>query len=221
MATYNDGPYDAEFLLSELPGWQSRETITLKDTGDDTPAVLATTILGKIVSAAATAAAVAGNTGNGAFGAVTTSAGVKVGVYKVYFIEPGTNAGRFVVEDPDGIEVGVGTVAVAFTGGGLSFTIADGATDFVSGDAFTVTVAAGSGKYVALNLSATDGSQNPAGILWATTDASNGDIAAVAIMRGAEVKSTNIIYPDGATDNQKAAIVVALAALGIFVRTTL
>lgn len=85
--------------------------------------------------------AVAGtNTGNGTFGAVTVSAGAKPGVYDVVFIEPTTNLGTFTVTDPDGVMVGDGVVGSAFSGGGLAFTIADGATDFVAGDRFAVTV---------------------------------------------------------------------------------
>jgi hypothetical protein len=90
---------------------------------------------------AATAAAVAGNTGNGTMGTVTVGAGAKAGVYVLTCIEPGTNAGKFLLQDPDGIAVGVVTVAAAFSAGGLGFTLADGSTDFASGDAFTITVA--------------------------------------------------------------------------------
>ena len=45
--------------------------------------------------------------------------GAKAGVYKLVCIEPATNAGKFTVEDPDGVTVGIATVAVEFTGGGL------------------------------------------------------------------------------------------------------
>jgi hypothetical protein len=38
------------------------------------------------------------------------------------------------------VEIGNGDVAVAFSAGGLAFTLADGATDFASGDQFTITV---------------------------------------------------------------------------------
>lgn len=88
----------------------------------------------------AVAAAVAGNTGNGTMGAVTVSAGAKAGVYTLTIIEPAANAGAFIVTDPDGIVIGNGDVAVAFSAGGLAFTLADGATDFASGDQFTITV---------------------------------------------------------------------------------
>ncbi len=94
---------------------------------------------------AAVSAARAGNTGNGTMTAnPTTAAGVKAGVYTLTCIEPAANAGRFRLEDPDGIEVGEPTVAVAFAGV-LGFTIADGATDFLAGDAFDITVTASAG----------------------------------------------------------------------------
>lgn len=88
----------------------------------------------------AVAAAVAGNTGNGTMGSVTVSAGAKEGVYKLTIVEPGSNVGGFIVEDPDGINIGTGDVAAAFSAGGLAFTLADGGTDFAVGDQFTITL---------------------------------------------------------------------------------
>jgi hypothetical protein len=88
----------------------------------------------------AEAAALGTNTGNGAMGAITVSAGAKPGRYTLTFIEPGSNVGTFIVLDPDGIQIGDGVVAAAFSAGGLAFTLADGATDFVSGDSFAITV---------------------------------------------------------------------------------
>ena len=88
-------------------------------------------------------------------------------------IEPGTDAGKFSVEDPDGILIGVATVAVAFSAH-LTFTIADGATDFVAGDSFTITVAAGSGKVKQIDFAATDGSNAPCGLLYVDTTAPDG-----------------------------------------------
>src|SRR5690242_4149823 len=119
-------------------------------------------VVGAVTVGAAVAAAFAGNTGNGVMGAVTTGANAKPGVYKVVIVEPAANAGTFIVEDPDGNIVGRGTVAVAFVGP-INFTLADGATDFIAGDGFDVTVAAGSGKYKSSVLAATDGSQRPLG----------------------------------------------------------
>lgn len=97
-------------------------------------------VVGTSFAATAVGAAVAGNTGNGTITASPTiTAGAKEGVYTITMIEPAANAGAFIVEDPDGFDIGHGTVAVAFSAGGVAFTIADGATDFISGDQFTVT----------------------------------------------------------------------------------
>lgn len=95
-----------------------------------------------VATAAVTAAQAEGvaNTGDGAMGAVTVTAQTPVGRYKLRFIEPAANAGRFAVFGPDGVCIGTGTVAVAFSAGGLAFTLADGATDFVAGDGFTIDV---------------------------------------------------------------------------------
>ncbi len=95
------------------------------------------------VAATGTSAAVAGNTGNGTITATpSTGAGCKGGVYRVTCIVAATDAGDFLVTDPDGLVVGVATVGSAFTKH-LTFTITDGATDFAIGDQFTITVAAG------------------------------------------------------------------------------
>lgn len=89
----------------------------------------------------ATSAALGTNTGNGAMGAITVSAGAKKGNYVLTIVEPGSNVGTFIVLDPDGIQVGDGVVATAYSAGGLAFTLADGATDFVAGDSFSLIVA--------------------------------------------------------------------------------
>lgn len=93
-------------------------------------------------AASATSAVFAGNTGNGAMGAVTVAAGCKVGAWKVVIVEPGTNVGAFIVFDPDGImSPEGGDVASAYDNDSIAFTLADGSTDFVAGDGFTITVA--------------------------------------------------------------------------------
>lgn len=81
-----------------------------------------------------------GNTGDGTMGTVTVASGTTAGVYALRIVTAATNAGFFEVTGPDGKIVGTGNVAAAFSGGGLSFTLADGATDFVVGDGFDITV---------------------------------------------------------------------------------
>jgi hypothetical protein len=92
-------------------------------------------------NATATSAAFAGNTGNGVMGAVTVEPGAKVGDWKVVVVEPAANAGAFIVVDPEGVvSPEGGDVASAYDDDFLNFTLADGATDFLSGDGFTISV---------------------------------------------------------------------------------
>jgi hypothetical protein len=107
-------------------------------------------------------------------------------------IEPAANAGRFSVEDPDGITVGTGAVASAFSGGGLGFTLADGASDFVAGDGFTITVAAGAGTYAVYDDTATNGTEVAEAILAYAADNSGSTQSVVVIERFAEVKSDQL-----------------------------
>jgi hypothetical protein len=120
-------------------------------------------VLGKITIGAIAGAAAAGNAGNGALGGVAlAAAGVpQVGKYRVICVEAAANGGRFVVEDPLGIVIGQYVVAAAAFNNQIAFTIADGGNDFAAGDAFEITIAAGSGKYKLSAAAAVDGSQVP------------------------------------------------------------
>lgn len=93
-------------------------------------------IAGGTFAATGAAAAQGTNTGNGTFGAIAVTAGAAQGVYGVEF----DDATHFIVSDPEGVEVGHGTTGVAFSAGGLGFTITAGGTAFVPGDSFTLTV---------------------------------------------------------------------------------
>ena len=76
------------------------------------------------------------------------------------------------------------------------------------------------GKVVDLALTGTDGSQTVYGVLVTNTTAPDGvDAPGVALVRGpAIVADLALVYPAGATANQKATINTALAGLGIVVR---
>jgi hypothetical protein len=135
------------------------------------------------------AAKAGGNTGNGTLTMDATTpvkAGAKVGIYRVRFVIAAANNGTFIVEDPDGIQIG--TIVMAAGAGAfddvIKFAIADGATDFIVGDGFDVTVAAGSGKYVLSLAAATDGSQIPDLVLAEDTNASSADKSTIAYSKG-------------------------------------
>lgn len=210
MAEQTESARLGDWLKWETEGFMSRKKITI-GAGN----LACGTVMGKITTGAATATAFSNNAVNtGTCGAVTVSQGVKVGTHKVVMIEPATDAGAFIVEGPDGILIGRGTVAVAFSGGGLSFTIADGATDFSSGSGFDIVVAAGSGYYLALDKDATDGSNVAAGILVNDIDASGAAKDGVIICKAARIDTRGLIWAD-ATAGTKTAALATLESLGI------
>lgn len=180
--------------------------------------IIAGTVLGKLTSGTATSAAKAGNTGNGAMGAVTVSAGAKPGAYTLTLIEPAANAGAYIVEDPEGVNIGSGTVAVAFAAGGLAFTLADGATDFVAGDQFTITVVPDASKYAPLDLTATNGRAFAAAIAYQTVDVTTADKYDTVVTRDIEVNGLELIWPAGITAPQIKSATAQLAQAGILIR---
>lgn len=212
MPVLTQGVQVGEWLLSEAEGQRSRDSATVTVAG--AVALPSGTVLGRITVGAITSSAVAGNTGNGTMGTVTGSAGAKAGVYKLTIVEPAANAGAFIVEDPDGIVIGNGDVAAAFSAGGLAFTLADGATDFAAGDQFNITVAAGTGKYVKYVSNATDGSQVAAAVLYQSLPGTNGDYKATIFNTDAEVIGA-MLNGGAGTD---ATGIAGLRAVGIKVR---
>ena len=141
-------------------------------------------VLGQITLGAATAEADAGNTGDGAAGAVTLGSKAKLGDYLVECVAAANGAARFQVTDPDGDRLADLVEAVAYDTEHIKLTVADADTEFVAGDKFTVTVAEGSGKYVSSLAAAVDGSQHPKGILVNDTDASLADAEALMYTSG-------------------------------------
>lgn len=213
MSELTEEQHAGEFIVTEANGSLSRESATILS-GQN---LKAGHVLGKVAVGTATGAAVSGNTGNGAISAVSAGATAKAGVYTATCIEPTTNGGTFAVEDPDGVNVGTVVVGTPFAGP-VNFTIADGATDFVAGDRFRITVAEGSGKYKEYNPANTDGSQTAMAILYASVNATSGDKDGVVIVRHAEVNAAELIWFSGADVNQKSAGLTQLKSHDIIAR---
>jgi hypothetical protein len=75
------------------------------------------------------------------------------------------------------------------------------------------------GKYVPLDLDASDGSQNAAGILIANVTAESGvDEAASAIVRDAGIDEDGLTWPTGISAGEKTTALAALLVLGIVAR---
>lgn len=193
-------------IISEASNQRSRENIVVTQAGT---ALASGTLLTRSGDAAATgsAAATAGNTGNPTFGTIAIGAAGKPGAYKLTF----TAATKFDVEDPDGVKIGSGTTGVAFSKAGVGFTLTAGATPAVAGDEFTITVAAGSGKYIPYTAS---GAAGPAdAVLYNWLPALTGDAKAVAFVRDAELNRFELTGLDAAAEAD-------LKKLGLIVRGT-
>ncbi len=196
-----------------------REVTLLSGAGD----LITGTVLGKITKAAVSSAAKSGgNTGNGTLsldGTTPKLAGAKPGVYAVRCVSGATNGGLFQIADPDGNVIGHYVVGAAAFAVQIKFTIADGSTDFVAGDGFDVTIAAGSGKWKKHISGAVDGTETAAGILLDGRDATSADAKAVIVDGPAEIASLELTWDASVDDNtKKNAALAQLAALGIQTR---
>lgn len=210
--------YGGEFLLSDTCDGYNRETVTIGP-GQN---LSAGDVLGKVYLGApsATATAATGNTGNGVIGTITVAAGAVSGDWKIIFVEKETDKGTFQVFSPDGTLDGVGKVATAYVGK-IGFTIADGATDFIAGDRIVVTVsyAAGSGVYVAVDPAATDGSAKAAAVLWDAVETDPAETAtATAVVRGPAQLVGSLLGFGSLTDAQISTAKSELADLGFVIR---
>ena len=212
MTPINETNHMGEFLVSEANGRRSREAGVLA-TGNNLAAGAILDI--SLSGASGAAAADAGNTGDGTVGAITVGADAMRGNYRLVFIDPAANAGDFAVEDPAGRNVGNGTVGSAFSGGGLSFTVSDGAVDFAVGDAFTITVSGGNEQYTEHDPATTD---RVGGVLYDAVDASAADQPCVVIARDAEVNSDLLDWPTGITAAEQELATAELEVRGIIIR---
>lgn len=220
MAVFEEGAHTGAWLMSEAAGTRSREYIEIAAS----QTIADGQLLGQVTTGALSAVAVAGagNTGNGVMGAVTVDAGAPEGEYNLLIIEPGSNAGAFAIERPDGVIDGHGAVAAAYNGL-VNFTLADGSTDFVAGDSFIITVTAADAtaqdQFKVWNPAATDGTQIVAGLAYGAVETGVGETQrAVGVTRDAEANGNLLVFPDAEDAEEVAAGKAGLAALGIIVR---
>ena len=212
MTTLTEVFQDGGFLVAELPGLASRRAGTLAS-GQNLNA-------GAVVSRVLTlgAATVVSSTGNGT---VTVNAAVGEdaveGVYRLLCVAAAANAGTFNLNAPDGSlirQITVGGGAHASTH--LSITIADGATDFIVGDNYTIAVTAG--NYTVLAPAATDGTQIARGVLLEAVNATAAARPCVAVYKEAVLNSAEIVWPAGITSPQQTIATSQLADVGIILR---
>lgn len=221
LPTFTEARHSGEFIISELDGHGSRDNVVIAAT---TQTIVPGAVLGAIDGPQAdftsSSAADASNTGNGTLtldGTAPVGPGAKDGAYRVVAL----TATQFVVNDPDGNEIGKVATGATFTGQ-IKFALAAGGTAFGVGDAFTVTVGLdpiGDRQFVALNPTAADGSQIAAAVaIYAATTDNTNTASISAILRMSELNSQTITWPAGITAVQQAEATVQLKKLGISLR---
>lgn len=77
------------------------------------------------------------------------------------------------------------------------------------------------GKYRVLDPAAVDGTEKAVAVLAEHVDATAADAPGVVIARGATLELTELVWPAGITDPQKATALAELNALGIVARAAL
>ena len=211
---------NGEFLGRELPGDLSRDQVVLKAVNDGATTWVTGLVLGCITIGALAGAAHGGNTGAAVIGGISAGAKCKVGTYTITCVEVTDEFGWQVI-DPNGTCLGLAKTGLAFANPQINFEITDAGAASVVGDSFTITVAAGSGKFTALAPAAVDGSQNAAAILYNTTYMGGAaDQKGTVINYGATVAS-GLLGWGAATNLQIAAATAQLLALGIKLRASL
>lgn len=209
------------FVLSEAAGSRSREAEFLGASQTIQPGQPLARVLND-TGIQVTSAAVAGNTGNGVLTLANPaySKAAKPGKYLVVCTAAAANGGRFRVDDLDGVQVGEVAVGVAFNKA-VKFTIADGATDFVVGDAFEITVDldAGGESVVAWDPTANDGTEIAACLPLYAGQTGVGERKAIATMaRDAEIIAAELAWPAGVTAEHKETALQQLALHGLIAR---
>lgn len=215
-----DEPRSQSDVLKSEFGSISRDVLTI---ASEQGVLDVGAVLGKITTGTATAAAkTGGNTGNGTCtmdGSTPVLAGAKVGVYTARAIAVDTDAATFEIKDPDGFVLG--TVALGATwANDIKFVIADGATDFIVGDGFDITVAAGSAKWGKYDPTAVDGRQVAAAVLLDKIDATSADKRAAAVVRLAEVNRRELKWHTTVDSEAKKDVATAQLAQAFIIART-
>ena len=218
MPLVEDNPKRVSDVLKMDTPLYTREEVTILS-GEGVLAI--GTVLAKLrVGAATSAAKSGGNTGNGALTMDVTTpvlVGARPGIYTARVITAAANGGVFRVEGPDGNVKGDVAVGATFADE-IKFAIADGATDFIVGDGFDITVAAAANKYIGMKLTGANAGGASA-VLISKVDATSADKVGVVVARGpSEVINTGLVWPVGISDADKATAIAALEARGIVIR---
>ena len=220
MNAHAEPTYLGDVLKCEAPNLYSREAVTVLAGDGEDRMLKVGAVIARRTRSTVTVTADEGNTGDGEATLSEPALGqpAEAGIYRVACITAGADGGTFQVLSPKGYVLPDLTVGTAYEGGHLNLTVADGAADFVAGDAFAIEVS-GDGKVVGLDPTAVDGTAEAIGIAAFDVTAPDGaDAEVTAILRDAVLADRAIVWPAGITEARKKAAIADLEARGILVR---
>ncbi|WP_458789269.1 head decoration protein [Adonisia turfae] len=132
----------------------------------------------------------------GSLGAVVLGDRVELGDYQF----TARSANDWSVTTPAGLRLADAETGAPYGTEHLSATITAGGAPFAAGDRFTVTVASGDGKLVALDPAASDGSQLADCVSFFDQEAPDGvDLEILTCVRDAVLVDSGLVWPDGFT----------------------
>lgn len=175
-----------------------------------------------LITPTGTAGAIVG-TGNGVMGTITVAENATADTYTLRIVKAVANAGDFSITNSHGVVVSTGSVAVAHVGAGMSFTLADGSTDFVVGDTIPIVVA-GTEKFKWIEAADVATLNDDVAILIETDkdvpSMTVGDNTCTIMRVGtAGIVGVNLTYKDSLSAGQKAIVLAKFKAKKIFTRT--
>ena len=206
-----------DVVIMEQAADYSRDRVVLKGPGgSDTVTYEPGTALGQISLGGITSAVT--GTGNGTRTQIARGPLAQQGAYRAVYVS--SDPATWEVFDPNGNFLGTVATGTKFEHPQIEFQISAGGTAWVVGAVVTFTVAFGSGQYVPVDFEATDGSQHFAGVCGSHHVIEGTDTAnSFAVVRSALLKASEVLWPDGATEDQIAkAIAAADLWRGIVVR---
>lgn len=209
---------------TKIPVWDPRyKDATVNFAGAGTYA--AGLIMGRKGVSAGVVTPDGGNTGDGTVTNLALAGGGLAipGNYNLEVVQAVGEGGVFKLEDPNGnlvadnleMVAGAGN-ATDFVAGGLSFTITDGAADFIVGDKFTLNVVDEGQKWVPWSADAVDGSQFASGVLPAEVTATGAGDLLRRMLIGGEVDLDRLSIDAGGAVPESA--ILSLRNFGIIVR---
>lgn len=201
--TAPDGTVLPSFTMGTTTGATARYTsshISFSLTDGSTDFVTANSFT-VVVTAGGTPVLV--GTGTGVVSGMALGKNAQNGTYRIQLKATSATA-EFQVQAPDGTLIGSGNVATAYTSDHINFTLANAGT-MTAGDYFNFVVANGTDYAYPFDPTAVDGTQFPAGILYAAVDATSAIAKGTIVARLAEVKSAALVWKAGITSAQIAA----------------